>query len=434
MKSSPLLAIVPLLIFILVFLGAGIYFNDFYLLPSPIAALVGIIAAFILLKGSVEAKMSTFFAGCGDRKILSMCIIYLLAGAFATVSKAIGSVDVIVAYGLKMIPAAYIPAGFFLIAAFISIASGTSVGTIVALGAVAVGFADQGININFIGAALIGGAMLGDNLSLISDTTIAATQSLQCQMKDKFKVNLFIALPAALVTFIIYIVFAEHPSGSPITHPETTSQHLVLALPYIAVIILSLVGLDVFVVLVLGVLMSGVLGFYFSDLEVITFSKTIYDGFTGMQEIFLLSLLTGGLAAMVEQAGGIRYILKLVEKRITSYKTALLGVGCLTAIVDLATANNTISIIITGKIAKTVSDKFNIQPRDMASVLDIFSCVVQGLLPYGAQVLILIGLSHNKIHYLDLLSYSFYPFLLFLSTTLTILLKNHRNASHSATP
>lgn len=421
MKTVSFTSILPLLIFVLVFLGCGIYFGDFYALPSPVAVLVGIIAAFILFKGSFNDKVEQFLSGCGDHKILSMCIIYLLAGAFATVSKSVGSVEVIVNYGLQWVPLAYIPVGIFVIAAFISIASGTSVGTIVALGSVAMGFAEGGVDANYIGAALLGGAMLGDNLSMISDTTIAATQSLGCSMKDKFKTNIAIALPAAVLSIVLYIVFTQEAVLSTVPNlPQNDGGNWLLALPYLLVIVLSLLGVNVFLVLLIGVAFSGVLGLIFSDLDVMGLSKKIYEGFTSMQEIFLLSLLTGGLAAMVEKAGGITYILNAIKQRISGYRTALLGVGSLVAVVDMATANNTISIIISGKVAKTISETFRIQPKNMASVLDIFSCVVQGVLPYGAQVLILIALSEEKIQYLTLLSYSFYPLLLLISALLWI--------------
>lgn len=424
MNPISFVTIVPLLIFVFVFLGSGIYFNDFYALPSPVAVLVGIISAFLLLKGKFKQKVTDFLSGCGDHKVLSMCMIYLLAGAFATVSKSVGSVEVIVSYGLKWIPLAYVPVGIFVIAAFISVASGTSVGTIVALGSVAMGFVGHGIEANYLGAALLGGAMFGDNLSMISDTTIAATQSLECSMRDKFKTNFGIALPAALLSIILYIILAEGVEVPPSSVSGAGSW--VLALPYISVIILSLLGVNVFLVLLLGIFFSGILGIVLTDLDLLTFSKKIYEGFAGMQEIFLLSLLTGGLAAMVEKAGGLEYILRKIKGKISGYRSAMLGAGTLVGLVDMATANNTIAIIITGKIAKTLSDTFGIKPQKMASVLDIFSCVVQGGLPYGAQVLILIGLSGGHIHYLQLMAYTFYPFLLLLSALLWILLQSDK--------
>ncbi|MBT0548929.1 Na+/H+ antiporter NhaC family protein [Riemerella anatipestifer] len=423
MKKTSIISVIPLLVFVSIFIGSGIYFNDFYVLPSPIAVMVGIISAFLLFKGKLSEKIDTFLNGCGDHKILNMCIIYLLAGAFAVVSKSIGSVDIIVNLGVNIIPFSYIPVGVFIIASFISISSGTSVGTIVALGSVVVGFADKGIDINLLGAALLGGAMLGDNLSVISDTTIAATQTLECEMKDKFRTNLKIALPAAIVTCILYVVLANtNAPASNITSSSspTNTYQLFLILPYLLVILLSLMGINVFLVLLLGIVFSSSLGFFILDFGVLEISKKVYEGFTSMQEIFILSLFTGGLAALVEKAGGMEFLLNRIKKIISGRKSALLGAGTLVSLVDIATANNTIAIIISGKIAKNISTHYKIAPRFMASVLDIFSCVIQGLLPYGAQILIIIGLSNNRIDYFNLVSYTFYPILLLLCVLLWI--------------
>ncbi|MDY3528461.1 Na+/H+ antiporter NhaC family protein [Riemerella anatipestifer] len=422
MKKNSVISVVPLLVFVFTFIGSGIYFNDFYALPSPIAVMAGIVVAFILFKESFNEKIDTFLNGCGDHKILNMCIIYLLAGAFAVVSKSIGSVDIIVDFGVSLISSSYIPLGIFIIAAFISISSGTSVGTIVTLGSVVVGFADKGIDINLLGAALLGGAMLGDNLSVISDTTIAATQSLDCEMKDKLRTNLKIAIPAAIITCVLYVILANVIS-TPTELNTTTSvdtRQLFLTLPYLLVIILSLAGINVFLVLLLGIVFSSSLGFFILDFGVLEISKKVYEGFTSMQEIFILSLFTGGLAALVEKAGGMEFLLNRIKNIISGRKSALLGVGTLVSLVDMATANNTIAIIISGKIAKNISTHYKIAPRFMASVLDIFSCVIQGLLPYGAQILIIIGLSNNRIDYFNLVSYTFYPILLLLCVLLWI--------------
>ncbi|MFL1601440.1 Na+/H+ antiporter NhaC family protein [Riemerella anatipestifer] len=423
MKKTSVISVVPLLVFVFTFIGSGIYFNYFYALPSPIAVMAGIVAAFILFKEPFNEKINTFLNGCGDHKILNMCIIYLLAGAFAVVSKYIGSVDIIVDFGVSIISSSYIPLGIFIIATFISISSGTSVGTIVALGSVVVGFADKGIDINLLGAALLGGAMLGDNLSVISDTTIAATQTLECEMKDKFRTNLKIALPAAIVTCILYVVLANtNTPASNITSSSspTNTYQLFLILPYLLVILLSLMGINVFLVLLLGVLFSSFLGFFILDFGILEISKKIYEGFTSMQEIFILSFFTGGLAALVEKAGGMDFLLNRIKKIISGRKSALLGVGTLVSLVDMATANNTIAIIISGKIAKNISTHYKIAPRFMASILDIFSCVIQGLLPYGAQILIIIGLSNNRIDYFNLVSHTFYPILLLLCVLIWI--------------
>lgn len=419
--NHPLFSIFPLLIFVLVFLGFGIYNNDFYALPSPIAALIGITAAFILLKGKINEKVDTFLKGCGDGKILTMCIIYLLAGAFATVTKATGSVDSIVNLGLTYISPVYFPVGVFVMAAFLSFASGTSVGSIVTLGPIVIALAEESDSpLGLIGACLLSGAMFGDNLSIISDTTIAATQSLGCQMKDKFRFNSKLAFPAALVTILILIVLGFNQEGTAVISGNK-EFNLVLILPYLLVIALSLVGLNVFVVLFAGLIFAGILGFGYGSFDFIGFAKKTYEGFTSMTEIFLLSLLTGGLAAMVEKAGGISFVIKNISKIINSKKTALLGIGGLVTVANLCVANNTISIIISGKVAKEINDKYGLKPQQSASVLDIFSCYVQGLIPYGAQILILISLSSFKMDYVELVQYSFYLHILLLFTLISIL-------------
>lgn len=418
--NHPLISIFPLLIFVLVFLGFGIYNDDFYALPSPIAALIGITAAFILLKGKINEKVDTFLKGCGDGKILTMCIIYLLAGAFAAVTKATGSVDSIVNLGLNYVSPAYFPVGVFVIASFLSFASGTSVGSIVTLGPIVIALAEKSESpLGLIGASLLSGAMFGDNLSIISDTTIAATQSLGCQMKDKFRFNSKLAFPAALVTILILIVLGFNQEGIAVISGNK-EFNLVLILPYLLVIALSLIGLNVFVVLFAGLIFAGMLGFGYGSFDFIGFAKKAYEGFTSMTEIFLLSLLTGGLAAMVEKAGGISFVIKYISKIINSKKTALLGIGGLVTVANLCVANNTISIIISGKVAKEINDKYGLRPQQSASILDIFSCYVQGLIPYGAQILILISLSNFKMEYPNLVQYSFYLHLLLVFTLISI--------------
>lgn len=418
--NHPLFSIFPLLIFVLVFLGFGIYYDDFYALPSPIAALIGITAAFILLKGKINEKVDTFLKGCGDGKILTMFIIYLLAGAFATVTKATGSVDSIVNLGLTYISPAYFPVGVFVMAAFLSFASGTSVGSIVTLGPIVIALAEKSDSpLGLIGACLLSGAMFGDNLSLISDTTIAATQSLGCQMKDKFRFNSKLAFPAALVTILILIVLGFNQEGTAVISGNK-EFNLILILPYLLVIALSLIGLNVFVVLFAGLIFAGMLGFGYGSFDFIGFAKKTYEGFTSMTEIFLLSLLTGGLAALVEKAGGISFVIKNISKIINSKKTALLGIGGLVTVANLCVANNTISIIISGKVAKEINDQYGLKPQESASILDIFSCYVQGLIPYGAQILILISLSNFKMEYPDLVQYSFYLHILLVFTLISI--------------
>lgn len=420
-EPRSLAALIPFLVFVSIFLGAGIYYDDFYALPSPIAAVMGIITAFIMLRGSMKQKTTTFLEGCGNRNILTMCIIYLLAGAFATVAKSIGSVDAIVNLGIHTLPPQYYAAGIFVTASFLSLASGTSVGTIVALGPIAIGLANAGqCDVNVIGAALLGGAMFGDNLSIISDTTIAATQILGCNMRDKFRNNMQFVLPAAFAAFLIYLHIGTGSIGTAAPQQGVDYASLILVVPYLSVLLLAFLGVDVFVVLIIGILLSGIFGMVYKSLDVLSFGKGVYEGFTGMTEIFLLSLLTGGLAALVEKAGGINAVVHLIKARISGSRSALLGIGGFVGAVDAAIANNTISIVIVGNVSKSITKEYRIKSRATASILDTFSCIVQGLIPYGAQVLILVGYSANTISYPELVKNSFYLFLLFVATLIYI--------------
>lgn len=416
-------ALLPFFVFIFTFLGVGIVQEDFYALPAPIAVIAGIIVAFLLFKQSVNIKIKTLLEGCGDPKILTMCLIYLLAGAFAAVTKATGSVDTIVHLGMDLINNQYIYVGVFVIAAFLSVSTGTSVGSIVALAPIVVGFADTGsFSLAILCGALLSGAMFGDNLSIISDTTIAATQSMGVKMSDKFKANIKIAIPAALVTSAILIFEGLRLD----THVEETvdySYSVLKIAPYLIVIVLSVIGLDVFVTLVLGIITAGILGLFYADFSLIEFTQLIYVGFTDMTEIFLLSLLTGGLAALVAFNGGIDYILIKIKALIRNKKTAQFGIGALVSSINVAIANNTVAIIISGSIAKNINDQYDLDNKQTASILDIFACITQGLLPYGAQVLMILSFAQGQISYFELVANSWYLGLLLVSTTLFIGLK-----------
>ena len=413
-------ALIPLFIFIATFLGVGIWLDDFYAFPSPIAVLIGIIAAFLLFKSSTEEKVNTLIAGCGESKIMTMCLIYLLAGAFAVVSKATGGVDAVVNLGINNIDVAYFPLGIFLIAAFLSTATGTSVGAIVAIGPIAVSLADKsGASLPLISGALLGGSMLGDNLSMISDTTIAATQSLGCKLKDKFKINLFIAFPAALITILVFFYLGLNSEIVSVEIPKTDFNWITI-IPYLLVIVLAVSGLNVFSTLIIGTLLAGLIGYFGGNFTLLVFAQKIYEGFTSMTEIFLLSMLSGGLAAMVDKAGGIDYVLYQVKKRIKSKKSAQTGIGALVGLTNLAIANNTVSIVITGSIAKEINDEYNLSAKKTATILDIFSCVIQGILPYGAQVLLILSFADGKLNFLDLISNAWYHLLLLIFTLIAI--------------
>ena len=410
--------LIPFIVFIVIYLGTGMILQSqgvelaFYQLPGPVAAAAGIVVAFILFKGTIEEKFNTFLEGCGHQDIMTMCIIYLLAGAFAVVSKAMGGVDSTVNLGITYIPPHYIAVGLFVIGAFISTATGTSVGAIVALGPIAVGLGEKsGVPMALILAAVMGGAMFGDNLSVISDTTIAATKTQGVEMRDKFRINLFIAAPAAIITIILLFMF-----GRPDVVPEAMSYdfNIVKVLPYVFVLVMALIGINVFVVLASGVLLSGIIGFAYGDFTLLTFGQQVYNGFTNMTEIFILSMLTGGMAQMVTKQGGIQWVIEKIQTMVVGTKSAKFGIGMLVGLTDIAVANNTVAIIINGEIAKQLSTKYEVDGRESAAFLDIFSCV--------AQMLILLGLAKGAVSPTQLMPLLWYQILLFIFSVVYIMM------------
>ena len=425
-------ALLPFLVFVIIFLGSGIILDDFYAFPASVAALCGVISAFLLPKAGFQEKLKFFMKGCGEESIITMCIIYLLAGAFSAVSKATGSIDAVVYFGSQYFSAQYIPLGVFLMASFLSVSAGTSVGTIVALTPIVMGFAENTqTDINVVAASLLCGAMFGDNLSFISDTTIAATQSLGCQMKDKFRTNIMIAFPAAVIAAVIFIFLGENSSSAVLESETSGSPSIWLIVPYLLVIVLSVLGVNVFLVLLVGVLLSGIIGISTGSLSWLDFSKKIYEGFSDMNEIFLLALLTGGLAGIVENMGGITFLLNKAKQMMRGQKSAYFGMGFLVSLIDAAIANNTIAIVLSGKVAQNITEKYNLSPKFSASVLDIFSCIVQGILPYGAQILILIKLSENKVNYLEIMQNAWYLYFLLFFVVLSIIIKSRKQTQIS---
>lgn len=417
-------ALIPFAVFIFLYLGVGIILETsgtemaFYQLPAPVAIIVGVVVAFIIFKGSIEEKFSQFAKGCGNENILIMCFIYLFAGAFATVAKSMGGVDSTVNLGLSFIPAQYITAGLFVIAAFISVATGTSMGTISTVAPIAIATAEKaGLNMTLIVAAIIGGAMFGDNLSVISDTTIAATRTQNCELKDKFKVNFYIALPAAILTFVLLIIFGKPETIVPI---QKLDYNLVKVIPYILVLGLAVSGFNVFLTLGVGTVVAGIVGIAYGDLTPLTFAQNIYAGFTGMNEIFLLSMFTGGLAHMVTQHGGLQWILEKIQSVVKSEKSAQIGISAIAAAADMAVANNTVAIIITGPIAKELSRKYKVDPRKSASLLDIWTCIFQGFIPYGAQILLAGSLTAGAVSPLALFPFLWYQQLLAVFTLISM--------------
>ncbi|MBL0521317.1 Na+/H+ antiporter NhaC family protein [Aeromonas enteropelogenes] len=427
-------ALLPLLVFLALFIGTGTWLTlqgvefAFYQLPAPVAALPAVMLALMLGKEGFNKNLETFFKGVGHSNIMAMCLIYLLAGAFASVAKATGGVDATVALGLSLIPGWFLLPGLFLISAFIATAMGTSMGTIGAVAPVALGVAQAaGIDPVLMAGTILSGAMFGDNLSIISDTTIAATRSQGCEMKDKFRENVKIAAPAAIGVILLYLTLGsvgEAPASN-------TAIELFKVMPYLLILGLALAGVNVFVVLGIGILAAGLVGL-FNGYELGQFSKDIYQGFTGMQEIFLLSMLIGGLGALMERQGGLAWISTRIAALIARFtrehsgeqneKAAELGIAGVVGLTNLCTANNTVAIIVASKVARDLAEHHGVTPRRAASMLDIFSCVVQGLIPWGAQALLLGSIF--ALSPLSVVSMSFYPMALALAALVAVFIKH----------
>jgi len=390
-------ALLPLLFFLVLFIGTGSYLSAqgvsmaFYQLSAAVAILPAIAIALAMGKGKLDNKITIFLKGVGDINIVTMCIIYLLAGGFASVAKAIGGVDATVNLGLTFIPAELVLPGLFAIAAFVATAMGTSMGTIAAIAPIAAGVAQQtDISSAVLMGTIVGGAMFGDNLSMISDTTIAATRTQGCAMSDKFKMNIRIVLPAALATLILLGLFG---SAGGVTH--VGDWEFIRVLPYLVILGLAVAGVNVFVVLASGIVLAGAVGLYaVQDYSLLTLSKDIFAGFTGMHEILVLSMLVGGLGELIRYNGGLQWLLEKVNAlalkagRGNKRRSGEFGIAALVSLADACTANNTVAIILTGRLAKEIATDTGVDPRRSASLLDIFSCIVQGVTPYAAQVLL----------------------------------------------
>ncbi|MGG4167761.1 Na+/H+ antiporter NhaC family protein [Rossellomorea vietnamensis] len=407
-EKGNLLALLPLIIFVSLFLGAGILSGDFYAFPVLVSIIIASIVALAMnRKESLTAKVERFAKGAGHPDIMIMVFIFLLAGAFSGVAEKMGAVDSTVNFALSVLPGNLIIVGLFIIAAFISLSMGTSMGTIAALAPIGVGISSGAdISMPLSMATVIGGAMFGDNLSFISDTTIAAVRTQKTEMKDKFKVNFFIVLPAAVITMVILFILTM---GTP-SSVDAGSFNWVKIIPYLGVIIGALAGLNVFVVLIGGIVLAGIIGFVDGSFTPSSYFGSVADGMTGMAEIVILSILIGGVVELIRHNGGIQAILYHATRKIKSPQGAQLATAGLVSSTNLCTANNTISIIIAGPLAKSLSDKFGVDTRKSASILDIFSCAVQGLIPYGAQALLVAEVA--GISPVSIIPYAFYPVLI----------------------
>ena len=418
-------ALLPFLVFVVFYLGLSLQAGDFYKVPMPIAFVVASASAlFLNLRKSLSEKVDTYAAGMGDTNIMIMCMIFILAGAFATIAKGMGAVAAAVNIARALIPSQLMLPGFFLISCVLSLAIGTSCGTIAALTPIAIGLVESmGISPVVLVAAVVGGAMFGDNLSVISDTTIAATRTQGVPMRDKLIQNSRIAIPPAIVALALYAFAGK--AGAAVDAEAITWNHLLLVTPYILILALAFAGVNVMLLLFLGSLAAAVIG---NALHVFGFwegLKLVGDGTLGMSETLIVAILAGGLLGTVRQNGGIQWIMKKIEGAVGGVRGCEFGILILIAAVNFVTANNTVAIVIAGPIALDLSRRFGCQPKRVASILDTGSCIVQGLIPYGAQILIAVGLAKNdgiSISPLAMIGHLYYQWLLLLAVALSIVL------------
>ncbi len=418
-------ALVPLFIFLGIYLITSLIVKDFYKVPITVAFVISSVVAIGMTRGEkLSERVSRFSAGASDPNILLMLWIFILAGSFAQSAKAMGAIDATVNLALQILPDNLLLGGIFIAACFISLSVGTSVGTIVALTPVAVGIADKtGVELPFMVAIVVGGAFFGDNLSFISDTTIAATKTQECQMKDKFKVNSMIVLPAALFVLIFYIIEGWH-----IQVPAHLAPiEWIKVIPYLVVLGTAIAGMNVMLVLLLGIGITGGIGLCNSSFDIFGYFGAMGNGITGMGELIVITLLAGGMLEMIRYNGGIAYIIERLTRRVNSKRLAELCIAGLVCLANLCTANNTIAIITTGPIARNIAGRFGVDKRKSASILDTFSCFVQGIIPYGAQMLIAAELA--GISPLSIIRYLYYPILIGICGLLAILLRYPRHYS-----
>lgn len=411
------LALSPLAVFLVTYLVTSIVCGDFYKVPVASAFLLASIYAVLITPGKIQERINAFSSGAGDKNVLLMIWIFVLAGAFAASAKAIGSVEATVNLTLRILPEKLILAGLFLAACFISMSIGTSVGTVVALLPIAAGIAPQaGISLPMITALIVGGAFFGDNLSFISDTTIAATTTQGCTMSDKFKANIWIAGPAAVVVAVIYVFIGLNLD----VHPEIGQIDVWKLIPYLSVIVLAIMGINVLVVLTIGLALCAAIGFA-GGMSWTGFLGSVGEGIAGMGDLIIVTMLAGGMLEIIRRNGGIDFIIKGLTKGIKGRRGAEFSIGGLVGLSNVCTANNTIAILTTGNIAKDISTRFGLDPRKSASILDTFSCVVQSLIPYGAQLLMASGFT--GVPATEIIPYLYYPFILLGTVCLSILLR-----------
>lgn len=432
-KAPPrALALLPLIVFLAIFLGSGIYHTligtefAFYQIKAPVAALPAIILAVVLYRGKLNAGIEEFFKGASHPNLILMFMVFMLAGAFASVTNTIGSVDATVQFGLSIIPPEFILPMLFFISAFVATAMGTSMGTIAACAPIAFGFTQvTDINPAIAIGAVVGGAMFGDNLSMISDTTIAATRSQNVELRDKFKVNVWIAVPAALLTLFVYALFNFDAQNI-----EYTAYNFWLILPYLTVFILAFTRLHVLAVLSLGIIFSGLAGLIVqTDFSVLKLNNAIFNGFVGMFEVALLSMFLGGISAIMQKEGGLEWLIQRIYSltrliKVGQQRAGEIGICFLVIFSNFFVANNTVAIILSGDMAREVAKEYGVDPKRAAALLDIFSCVVQGLIPFGAQLLLACSIA--KLSPIELISSVYYCWVLAVIAVFSIMFRYPR--------
>lgn len=416
-KKGRAAALLPIGIFLVIFLGAGIVFQDFYSMPAIVGFLIALTAAFFQNRSlTFEEKIRVISKGAGDENIITMILIFLAAGAFSGAVKAAGGVESTVNLGLSVLPSGIAVVGLFLIGCFISVSMGTSMGTIAALAPIAAGISEKtGFAMEICIGAVVCGAMFGDNLSMISDTTIAAVKTQGCEMKDKFKANFLIVLPAAAVTMVLFFFLTRNGMYR---MDGDFEYNILRVIPYLIVLVGALIGFNVFLVLISGIVVSLAVGVGTGAIALTDVFRVMGDGVTSMYDITVISLIVACIVSLVKEYGGIQFLLELIKGKLHTKKGAQLGIAGLSLLVDMATANNTVAIVMAGPIVKEISEEFDVDPKRSASLLDIFTSVGQGLIPYGAQLLSaasLTGLTPFAI-----IPYLFYPFLMGVSAILFI--------------
>ena len=414
-----IIALSPIVVFILFYLVTSIIAGDFYKIPITVAFMVSSIYAIAVFTGRpLMHRINSYSRGAATEQMMLMIWIFVLAGAFAHSAKQMGSIDATVNLALSLLPPQMIFAGMFLAACFISLSIGTSVGTIAALTPIAVGLAQEtGTDMAMMTAIIVGGSFFGDNLSFISDTTIMATQTQGCRLSDKFRVNAFIVMPAALVILVVYYFLGQDT----IAPQQIPAVEWVKVIPYLTVLVTAICGMNVMAVLTIGIALCGIIGMFTGSFDIYGWFGAMGDGILSMGELIIVTMMAGGMLELIKQQGGIDFIINLLTRRVNSKRGAELSIATLVSLVDVCTANNTVAILTVGGIAKQIGDRFGVDNKKCASILDTFSCTVQGIIPYGAQILIAAGLA--SVNPVAILPYLYYPFALGIVAILSILLR-----------